>query len=252
MERISNNMLNKCLAVYLDDIIIYSKEHEEHRRNVEKAIRILESNKFRVNKRKVQYCQNEVRILGMIINGKKKIALNEKKYAIQNIATPTPLKECRSFLGSIGWFRGFIQNFSEKTENLTNRRKNQKKILWNDRMETEFTKTKMEIKTMENLNLPDFENLFVLRTDASNTGLGAVLYQKDSFGISKPIEWASKKLTPTESKYGRTEKEMLAVYWAMRKFEYELRRRRFVLEPDHKALLEIRKKAEFNNRRVNK
>ena len=76
--------------------------------------------------------------------------------------------------------------------------------------------------------------------------------QEDEDNVFQPINWASKKLTPTEQRYGITEKEMLAVIWAIKKFEYELRGRRFILETDHKALMEIRQKAVFNNNRINR
>ncbi|KRH93739.1 krab-a domain-containing protein, partial [Pseudoloma neurophilia] len=91
-----------------------------------------------------------------------------------------------------------------------------------------------------------------LRTDASNTGLGFVLYQIGEDGEHQPIEWTSKKLTPTETRYGISEKKMLDIYFGLKRFEYELRGRKFKLETDHKALLEIRKKPQFNNNRINR
>ncbi|KRH92324.1 putative transposable element, partial [Pseudoloma neurophilia] len=74
-----------------------------------------------------------------------------------------------------------------------------KKWKWTEAMDIEFDNLKKEITEMENLFLPDYDKPFVLRTDASNTGLGAVLYQIGENGEQKPIEWASKKLTPTET-----------------------------------------------------
>lgn len=77
-----------------------------------------------------------------------------------------------------------------------------------------------------------------------------MLLQEDEGGNFEPIEWASKKLTPTESRYGITEKEMLAVVWGIERFSYELRDRKFVLETDHKALERMRDKPDFQNPRV--
>ncbi|KRH93669.1 krab-a domain-containing protein [Pseudoloma neurophilia] len=119
-------------------------------------------------------------------------------------------------------------------------------------MNNEFINLKQEISDMENLYLPDYKKPFVLRTDASNTGTGAVLYQVGKKGEERPIEWASKKLTATEARYDISEREMLAIYWALKKFEYELRGRKFKLETDHKALIEIHKKPQFNNNRINR
>lgn len=119
-------------------------------------------------------------------------------------------------------------------------------------MYQEFIKLKKEIECLNILKIPDYEKEFILRTDASNIGLGAVLMQKDIDGKLKPIEWASKKLTETERRYGISEKKMLAVFCGIKKFEYELRGRKFVLETDHKALERIKEKIYFDNNRINR
>ena len=105
---------------------------------------------------------------------------------------------------------------------------------------------------MKELILPNYEKMFLLKTDASNSELGAALLQQDAEGRWVPIQWASKKLTRTEERYGITEKKMLAVFWKIKKFEYELRGRKIILETDHKALEKIREKPYFENNRVNR
>lgn len=100
--------------------------------------------------------------------------------------------------------------------------------------------------------MPNYAKKFTLKTDASNTGLGAVLLQENGEGKLVPIQWASKKLTVTETRYTITEKEVYAVMWGMEKFAYELRGRRFHCITDHKALERIREKPEFANNRVNR
>lgn len=79
-----------------------------------------------------------------------------------------------------------------------------------------------------------------------------MLYQKSNNGQAKVIQYASKKLTPTETRYGITEKEMLAVLFGMNKFEFELKGRKFLLETDHKALEHLRTKPNFENNRINR
>ncbi|KAF9752815.1 Transposon Tf2-9 polyprotein, partial [Nosema granulosis] len=130
--------------------------------------------------------------------------------------------------------------------------KTDKKWKWSDEMEEEFKLVKEELRNMRALKIPDYTKGFRLRTDACDTGLGAVLLQTNKEGKWIPIQWASKKLTPTERRYTITEKEMLAVVWGIEKFEYELRGRRFELMTDHRALEEIRNKPYFNNNRVNR
>jgi hypothetical protein len=118
-------------------------------------------------------------------------------------------------------------------------------------LEEEFIRMKGELHNMRELKIPDYRKEFRLRTDACDTGIAAILLQTNKEGKWMPIQWASKKLTPTERRYGISEKEMLAVVWGIKKFEYELRGRRFHLMTDHKALKEIRNKPFFNNNRIN-
>lgn len=130
----------------------------------------------------------------------------------------------RSLLGKLNWFRGFISNLAEKTYYLTNSLKISKNAIWKwtSQMEKEFNEIKNEIKEIKNLQIIDYNKRLVLRTDASNIGVGAVFMQENEDGELKAIEWASKKLTPTESRYTITEKEMLGVLFDIEKFSYEL------------------------------
>lgn len=105
-------------------------------------------------------------------------------------------------------------------------------------MDKKFEGLKDILRSLGKLRILNFEKEFLLRTDASNVGMGAVLMQRKEW---VPVQWASKKFTPTETRYGISEKEMYAVFWGIKKFEYELRGRRFKVETDHKALVEIRK-----------
>lgn len=95
-----------------------------------------------MNHSEIKHCQNEVRFLDMVINEKEKVALSEKKREIQKFEKPICLKQPRGFLGSVVRFRGFIQNFSHKTRNLTNGLKNIKQFYWNESIDDEFIKIK--------------------------------------------------------------------------------------------------------------
>lgn len=118
-------------------------------------------------------------------------------------------------------------------------------------MDEEFVELRKAIKDIKRIVLPNYTQKFTLKTDASNTGLGAVLMQEVN-GELVPIQWASKKLTATEQRYGISEKEMLAIFWGIKKFEYDLRGRKFHIITDHKALELIRTKPNFENNRINR
>lgn len=124
----------------------------------------------------------------------------------------------------MNWFRSFIKDLAVKSSHLTNslRVRNEKEWRWTEMMDKEFIAIKEEIRQINKLKLIDYNKPIVLRTDASNIGLGAVLLVKGIDGKIEPIEWASKKLSPTESRYGITEKEMLGVVWGMGRFSYKL------------------------------
>jgi hypothetical protein len=134
----------------------------------------------------------------------------------------------------------------------TGLKKTNKSWQWTDEMEKEFINLKEKLKQMRSLLLPNYRREFLLRTDASNSGMGAVLLQQDEEGRWRPVQWASKKFTPTESRYSISEKEMFAIAWGIEKFSYELRGRRFQLETDHKALEKIRKTLFLKNNRINR
>ena len=97
------------------------------------------------------------------------------------------------------------------------------------------------------LRLPDVGRDFILRTDASNIGLGAVLLQEKD-GIKFPIHYASKKLLPREQAYSTIERECLAIVWAVKKFQTYLYGRQFILETDHQPLVYMQKARVVNSR----
>jgi len=257
LQRIMNEILGelrgKGVEVYIDDIVIHANERKEHDRLVEEVIKRLSENKMRVNQDKIQWAKQEIRLLGVTINGKEQEASEIKRNEALIYPVPENISELRRFLGMTGWFGNFIKDYAKKITNLTDGLKGKgKNWKWTSEMEDEFKATKEEIRGLKKLLLPNYNKEFMLGTDASNSGLGAVLLQKDDNKEWRPIQWISKKLTPTEKRYGITEKEMYAVFWAIKKLEYELRGRKFTLVTDHKALTEIRKKDYFNNNRVNR
>ncbi len=217
MQRIMNNILknliHKGVEVYLDDIIIYSKNEKEHQGIIKNVFKILKENKLTINQSKIQWMKNEVIILGVTINGKEKTPNEIKTKEIVEYARSITIRNLRGFIGLVNWYRDYIPECSDKIRNLTDAIKKGKKLItWNSEMEKKFKDIKTEITSLKPLGIPDYNEKFVLRTDASNTGVGAVLTQKQN-GKSIPIQWASKKLTSRESRWGITEKEMFAVKW---------------------------------------
>jgi hypothetical protein len=144
------------------------------------------------------------------INGKEQTPSEIKKNKALTYPEPKNIKELRRFLGLAGWFRSFIKGFSSLTNKMTcSLRVTNKGWEWNEELQKEFENLKEALRMMSFTILPDYKKEFILKTDASNVELGDVLMQEVN-GKMLPVQWASKKLTSTESRYGISEKEMLA------------------------------------------
>jgi len=111
-----------------------------------------------------------------------------------------------------------------------------------------FQELKKRISSQPILRLPDVSQPFILQTDASHLGVGAVLLQEDTAGEKRSIAFASRKLLPRESRYWRIERECLAITWGVKKFQY-LYGTEFILETDHQPLQYLRR-AKFQNGRL--
>lgn len=252
MNKVLEDVTDKGVKVYLDDIVVYGKTKQEHDQLIRKVFKLLQDNNFVVNMDKMQFSMNKVKLLGMEVDGTNQTPERIKKQEALNYPRPTCKIALRRFLGKMNYYRGFIKKFAEITEALYEALKEERQWYWNENMERAFVRVKEELLKVKKLKLPEYNKEFILETDASNTGLGAVLLQRDESGRMVPVKWGSRKLSPTEKRYGITEKEMLAVLWGVTNFDYELRGRKFHLVSDHKALKYIWETGESNNSRINR
>ena len=130
----------------------------------------------------------------------------KKIEAVSNLPPPTNLDQVRSFLGLAGYYRRFIPNFSHISSPLVNLTKKGSKFSWTDKQEQSFSLLKKLLCTAPVLSYPHFDKCFILQTDASDMGLGAVLTQYDSSGQEHVISYASRSLSNREKAYSATEK----------------------------------------------
>ena len=154
-----------------------------------------------------------------------------------NAPRPETKKQLRSFLGLVGFYRRFVPHFATIAAPLTEltRKGSPTKLLWDAAHERAFVSLRKAITSHPVLQLPDYTKVFVLQTDASNEGVGAILLQEFD-GVRHPIGFASRKLQPREQNYSTIERECLAIVWAMQKFQNFLYGQHFVLEVDHEPL----------------
>lgn len=158
-----------------------------------------------------------------------------KVKAVNEMARPQT-KDVRSFLGLIGYYRRFIQNFAEKAEPLTNLTKKglPEIVVWTERTEDAYQTLKYDLSHSVMLRNPDFTQTFQLQTDASDVGVGAVLSQGGA--SDQPIAYYSRKLLEREKNYSTVEKECLAILLGVKAFAIYLLGKPFVLQTDNRAL----------------
>ena len=159
-------------------------------------------------------------------------------------------KQVRSFMGLAGYYRDFIPNFAAIAAILSDftRKGQPSKVEWGDTQEKAYQTIKILLTIDPILRLPDPEKTFVLRTDALDYGIGAVLIQEHE-GKLFLICYASKKLSDAEGNYSTIEKECLAVVWGIKRFHVYLYGVRFVLQTDHEPL-KYMNRAKFTNHRL--
>ncbi len=163
--------------------------------------------------------------------------------AVQKLPSPKTVTQLRSFLGLAGYYRRFIQSFSEKAKPLHKLLEKEQPYKWKDNQQEAFDTLKQKLITAPILAYPNFSKTFILATDASYHGYGATLSQIGKDKKEHPVAYASKSLCLGEVNYGATELECAAIVWecaaivwAVEYFYKYLGTSKFILVTDHIAL----------------
>ena len=239
-QRLMDNLLHRdkeYSQVYIDDIAVFSGTWEEHCQHIGVVLSRLKEAGLTANTSKCQWAQTQVEFLGHIV-GKGKVSPAELKVkVVADYQLPQTKKAVRQFLGLTGYYRRFIPNFSEHSFHLTEatRKTAPERIVYSDVLNDEFLYLKSVLCSVPTLTLPVPADSFVLQTDASGIGLGAVLSVLRQ-EVEYPVAFFSKKLLPRERKYSASELEALAVVVAVGHFEAYLITHPFTIVTDHKAL----------------
>lgn len=241
-QRMMNTVLSgltgtRCFA-FLDDIVVYARSLAEHDQKLREILERLRRYKLKLQPEKCEFLRKEVNYLGHVITENGVRPDPSKIHAVEKIQPPTTVKQLKSFLGMAGYYRKFIQNFSRIATPLHLLLKKDAIFEWTEAQEQAFQKLKSKLIAQPVLQYPDFTREFVVTTDASNDGLGAVLSQGE-VGRDLPVAYASRSLNKAESHYSTSEKELLAIVWALKYFRPYLYGRRFKIVTDHKPLVWI-------------
>jgi len=237
--------------VYLNDILICSPSLSEHENKLHQVFNRLSTAGLTIQPSKCQFFKSKLEFLGHTLSSKG-IAPNDSKVkAIADFPTPKNQKELRSFLGLSGFYRPFIQDYRSIATPLNHLLKKDSIWQWTDEEKATFTTLKSQLIKAPLLAFPDFSLPFVLTTDASNLGLGAVLHQKHGHsGKTQPIAFASRALNSAEKRYHTTDRELLSITWALRHFRELILGYQIEVHTDHSPLTSIFKGRDPHGRRA--
>lgn len=219
-------------AVYGDDIIIYNTNAMEHAADLGAVLKRIKEAGLKINGPKAQIAKQSVTLLGHKVGNGRIEPLQEKLLTIKSFPMPKSKRELRRFLGRAGFYSRFVKNFNEVASPLFDLLKKDTKFDWPEQAIQAFHKIQ-QLVTGEQLTLkiPALNQDFIVATDASDVAIGAVLKQGHEV-----VEYASRVLTSAERNYSTTEKECLAIVWALDKWRPYLLGRRFHVETDHRPL----------------
>ncbi|KAI3727551.1 hypothetical protein L6452_16167 [Arctium lappa] len=241
MNRVCRPFLDKSVIVFIDDILIYSKDESEHGRHLREVLGVLRREKLFAKFSKCEFWLQEVQFLGHVVS-KDGIKVDPAKIeAMMSWEPPTSPTEIRSFLGLAGYYRRFIQDFSKTATPLTSLTRKNVKFLWTDAQEQAFQSLKRKLCEAPILSLPEGSEDFVVYSDASKMGLGCVLMQ-----MGKVIAYASRQLKDHEKNYPTHDLELAAVVFALKLWRHYLYGTKCTLFTDHKSLKYIFNQKELN------
>lgn len=235
MDNILKGIQNELCLVYMDDIIIFSVSLQEQIQNLRKVFDRLRNANFKIQIDKSEFFRKEVNFLGHVITPSGIRHNPDKIKAIKQYPVPKTQKQLKGFLGLLGYYRKFINNFATITKPLTQCLKKNANITLSEEYMNCIEKCKNLLTNEPILQYPDFTQTFNLTTDASNVAIGAVLSQ-GTIGKDLPVAYASRTLNESEKNYSTIEKELLAIVYATKYFRPYLYGRKFKIITDHKPL----------------
>ena len=233
------------VRVYLDDLLVISREtFADHLEKLQAVLQLLSDAGLKCNAAKSTFCASEIEYLGYMLTREGIRPQKEKVQAILALKPPTGVKSLRSFLGIVQYYRDLWEKRSDMLAPLTDLvaecgvTKSTKKAgtkkkpwRWDTVHQKAFDDVKCTIARDVTLAYPDFDEVFVIYTDASTKQLGAVITQKN-----RPIAFFSRKLSETQTRYSVTEIELLAIVETLKEFKGMLWGQRIVVYTDHKNL----------------
>jgi hypothetical protein len=234
--------LDKFMVVFIDDILVYSRNEEEHAGHLHVVLQRLREHRLCAKLSKCDFWLKEIKFLGHTISQDGIVVDPDKVQEVMNWKPPITVHQIRSFLGLAGYYRKFIPNFSRIGKPMTKLLKKGAKFDWGQKCEDAFHTLRQHLTTTPVLAQPD-NKTFDVYCDASGTGLGCVLMQDN-----KVIAYASRALRPHEQNYPTHDLELADVVHALKIWRHYLMGTHCNIYTDHKSLKYIFTQADLNMR----
>lgn len=232
MNDVFRGMLRKFVLVFFDDILVYSPDWDSHMRHLEIVLETLHNQSLVANKKKCFFGQKTVEYLGHVISHDGVSMDPSKVSSVLQWPRPKTVKGVRGFLGLTGYYRKFIKDYGKEARPLTELTKDE--LQWSDKVKAAFDLLKEKMTIALVLALPDFTKEFVIESDASGLGLGAILIQG-----GRPVAYFSKALGDRNLAKSAYEKELMTVALAIQHWRPYLLGRKFVVCTDQKSLRQL-------------
>jgi hypothetical protein len=243
MNKVFMEYLDKFVVVFVDDILIFSKNEEEHDEHLRLVLQKLRENQLYANLNKCEFWLQEVSFLGHIIS-EGGISIDPSKVKdVLSWSTPQNVLDIRSFLGLTGYYRRLIEGFSKISKPMTELLEKSKIFEWTPRCEASFQELKKRLTTAVVLTMPNMEKPFSIYYDASGQYLGCVLMQDGHV-----VAYASRQLRKLEEKYPTHDLEFAAVVHALKIWRHYIIDKRCEVYSNHKSLKYIFTQPDLNLR----
>ena len=235
MELVLKGLHWKICLIYLDDVIVMGRTFEEELERLKEVFERLARAGLKLKPKKCFLFQKRVSYLGHVVTDEGIAADPEKVEQVRTWPTPENSTEVKSFLGLASYYRRFIPDFSTIAKLLYKLTEANAEFAWTEQCQLAFDSLKGLLTSGRVLAYPTREGKFVLDTDASDHGIGAVLSQFQD-GVEKPIAFASRTLSKSERNYCVTRRELLAIVEFVKQHRHYLQGTRFCIRTDHAPL----------------
>ena len=210
MDLLLAGLLWEACLVYIDDVIIMGNDFQSHLCNISAVLSRLQDGGLKIKPSKCHFFKKEVHFLGHVVSNHGISTDKSKTEKIAHWPTPTTQQQLQQFLGLASYYRRFIRDFACISRPLHRLTEKNAPFRWTEECDNAFNWLKQLLISAPILSYPNFSKEFILDTDASNDGVGAVLSQRHN-GMEHVVAYASKSLTKAERNYSVTRRELLAI-----------------------------------------